>query len=144
MSHVIKINNLAIYSSSEAGAFTISWSNSNLSIVISNGSYMQRSNLTGSIGIEFLTGDEWPTGLGARVTIPWYDCSSSEHSRIQWLLGQEVPFGICHFPGTISRVCICSPNVFDDRVAAVVSLWRLTTAGTINSAPPYLLSLARN
>jgi hypothetical protein len=73
-------------------------------------------------------GIELVTVLGKRTGMNCYDCGFSKPSLILLLSGQEVSAAICDCPWTISRVCTCSPAVVGDGVAAVVSIWGITTA----------------
>jgi len=93
-----------------------------------------------SAGIKSFFGDKSGTALCRRDAICLCDCGVSEPCLIWLLPGWEVVCSICDCPETISRVCICSPNVVNISVAAVVSVWGRTTAGTINSAVLYIIA----
>ena len=71
------------------------------------------------------------------------DYGFSEPSLIWLLSGRVVTAVIGDCPWMIARVCICSPNVVGDAVAAVVSIWGFTTAGTLKPVVPYFISRSR-
>jgi len=75
--------------------------------------------------------------------MPLSDCSFSETSLIWQYPGREVPCGIHDGPGMFWIDCISSTNVVSDGVAAVMSVWGLKTAGTIDLLVPYYIAFSR-
>ena len=76
----------------------------------------------GSRGFDCLICNELGAAMGGRDVMPLSHCCFSDPSLISQLPGREVPCGTCDCLGTISRVCISSPNVVGDGVAAVLSV----------------------
>ena len=60
---------------------------------------------------------------GERTGMNLCNCGSSDPSLIWLLPSREVTAGISDCPWAISRVCICTPTVLRDGVAAVVFIW---------------------
>jgi hypothetical protein len=93
---------------------------------------MQGYELTGSTGFVFRIGVESDSATSEKCGMNWCDCGFSEPCLMGLHPGREVAAGIYDCLLTISRVCICSPHVVGDGVAAIRSIWLLTTAGTFN------------
>jgi len=138
-----KSNYFAIYDSGDARAVTISPSESDFNVVMNMGRYLHGWKHTGPRGFWFLFGDTLGTELGGTDAMPLSDCGFSDPTLIWQVHGWEDPFSICDCPGTITILFIWSPNVVGDGVAAVVSGCGLTTAGILNSAIPYFISLSQ-
>jgi len=139
---VIKIGCWANFSSANTGAVTRSWSKANVCMVICQGGYMQQWKLMGSTGFKFCVGDALDTMLSRRDAIRLRYYGFSEVSLIWLLVVPEVPCSISNCPGMITSVSISSPNVVSIGMAAVVSVWSLTTAGTIDLVILYHISLS--
>jgi len=138
-----KTDYFAIYTSGDAGAVTISSFVSDFYNVINHRCFLQGQKLTASTRFASWICMESVAVPGERTWMNVCDCGFSELSLIWLLSGRDVTAGISDCPRTISRVCICSPTLVGDAVAAVVSIWGLMTAGTINSTVPYFISLSR-
>ena len=141
--YVIKNTYLAIYSSGDAGAVILSSSESDFYMVNCLGRYMLGEILAGCTGFTFSICDKSGMASGIRDN-KWLSASGwSEPTLICLHPGWDVTCIMCDCPGTISRTCISSPNVVGDGVAAVMSVWGFTTAGTFNSVIPYSISLSQ-
>ena len=81
--------------------------------------------------------------VGARPAIPLSDCRFPEPCLIWLLPGWGVHCGICNIPRTISRHSISSSHAVGAGAAVSSSIGGFTTAGTIDSVVPYILSLSR-
>jgi len=74
----------------------------------------------------------------------WLSAWGLSEPSLIWLLPcRDVTCGIGDCLGTIWRTGISSPDVGGDCVAAVVSVWGITTAGTFSSVILYFISLSR-
>jgi hypothetical protein len=98
---------------------------------------MKGQKLTGSAGFAFSNGDESGSTAGSPLGTLDFDCGFTEPSLTLLLPGQEVPSDI---PDTMSRLSISSANIVAGcgRASSFVRGW--TTARTLNSDVPYLLS----
>ena len=67
-------------------------------------------------------------------------CDFSKASVIWLLPDGDISWGICDYLGRIWGGGISSSSVAGDTMAAVVSVWGITTAGTFNSVVPYFIS----
>ena len=65
----------------------------------------------------------------------WFGFQTTQHQADRFLGGSRTK------PGTISSVCLSSPNVFGS-AAATLSVRSLITAGTSNLAVPYFICLS--
>jgi len=104
---------------------------------------MQGKKLPCAKGFEFWMIDVSRPTVGARLVIVVFNCGLPETILIRLLPRWEVHCGIHNIPRTMSRLSICSPNVFSVGADASSSVWGLTTAGTLNSGVPYFLSPSR-
>lgn len=93
-----------------------------------------------STGFTVLNGDESSASLGCRDSICLCDSGLLSIIHILLLSGPEVPYSICHIPGTISRVCIGSPNIDTVGAAVMSSIHGMLTAGTFNSSATFIIS----
>jgi len=134
--------NLHIHSSGDAGAVTMSLSESDFYMVISFGRDMQGLKLTGSTCLDCWIFDQSGIGAGGRDGTHLCVCGFCEPSLIWLLPGREVTCSICNFPGTLSRVCRGSLNVVSRDDALSSTIWGRTTATTFNSVVPYFLFLS--
>jgi len=97
---------------------------------------------TGSSGFAFSKGYISRSAPGSRPDMLVFDCGFIEPSLIWLLPGREVPCGICDIPETILRHFMSCPNVVSAGAAASSPVCGWTTARTINSDVPYLLSIS--
>jgi len=142
--YVVTNTNLAVYISGDAGAITMSSSESDFDMVISLGPYMEGKTLMGWTGFAISICDPSGNALGAGGTI-WLSAWGSAESSLIWLrAGWDIIRGICDCSGMISWACLSSPNMVVDGVLAVVSVWGFPTAGTWNSVILYFIRLSRN
>ena len=88
----------------------------------------------------FLFGDELGT-MSVEGDATSFCCRGLLESSLMWLHpNREFPCGICDCLGSISSDCLSSPNVLSNGLVAVMSVWNLSSAATINLAIPYLIS----
>jgi len=111
--------------STDAGAISMSSSESELYMDIRWGGYMHRLMFTGSTGFTGSKRDESGTAGGARLGILVFDCSFTKPSPVWLLPGRDVHCGICDIPGTIPWHSSSSPNGVGAGAAAVSSIWWL-------------------
>jgi len=142
--YIVTNVNLPIHSSGDAGAVTISWSESAFYMVISFRCNLQWLTFTDSGCFDFWMVDEAGAEGGGRDGMHSCVWCFHEHSLIWLVRGREVRCGICDFPGTLSRVSIGSPTVVSAEEAASSAVWGWTTAWTLNAVIPCFLSLSRN
>jgi len=139
--YIVPNANLHIHSSGDAGAVTMSLLESDFYMVISLGCDMQGLKLSRLSCCDCWIGDQSGIRAGGRDRMRSCVHSFCEPSLIWLLPGPEVSWGVCNFPGTISRVSVGTPNVVGTDDAALSAIWSLTTDGTFNSVVPYYLFL---
>jgi len=141
--YIVTNANMRIHSSCDAGAVTMSLTESDFNVVISMGHDMDGLKLTGSTGLDCWICDQSGMWAGRRDGMHSCICGFHEPS-LMWLLpGQEVHCGIYNYPGTLSRASGGSLNVIGSDDAASSAVWGWTTAGTFNSVALYFSSLSR-
>ena len=140
--NIINHCNLAMSSPSNAGAITISLSESDFYMVNSLYRYALRSNLPSWTHCIFGIGDELGATSGRWDTMYVCDCSLPEPSVISLLSGRDVPYGIGNFPRMTASVWIKSESFRTAGAATTRFSCGITSAGTLNSVILYVIPLS--
>ena len=102
--------------------------------------YMQGYELTVITGFNFLIGNKLGPVISGSDSIRLCECGFLESGLIWVQPYHEVPYRIGKFPGMMSSVYICSPNLIGAGGVANIFICVATTAATVNTAVQYILS----
>jgi len=136
------MSNWHINSYGDAGATTVCSSESNVYMLTYYQGNIQEKNLLDATSFNVRTRNASDAKSGGNNMVHIGDCGLTELILVSWLHGGEHSSSTCDLAGTISPCFKCWTRGVSAGVAALLSVYGISTSVTFNSRLQYILSLS--